>query len=48
MKQIHVRMDEELYKELNDYSANANLSVQDCVREAVASYVTDIKKNIRQ
>lgn len=44
MKQIHVRMDEELYKELNDYSANANLSVQDCVREAVASYVTDIKK----
>lgn len=37
-------MDEELYKELNDYSANANLSVQDCVREAVASYVTDIKK----
>jgi len=44
VKQIHVRMDEELYKELNDYSANANLSVQDCVREAVASYVTDIKK----
>ena len=44
MKQIHVRMDEELYKELNDYSANANLSVQDCVREAVASYVTDVKK----
>ena len=44
MKQIHIRMDDELYKTLNDYSANVNLSVQDCVREAVASYVTDIKK----
>ena len=36
MKQVHVRVDDELYNELNMYSIRNELTMQDCVREAVA------------
>lgn len=44
MKQVHLRVDDSLYNELNNYSAMTEQSMQDCVREAVAHYVSDIKK----
>ena len=44
MKQVHIRVDDELYNELNSYSAKNELSMQDCVREAVAYYMSDVKK----
>lgn len=44
MKQVHVRVDDELYNELNMYSIRNELTMQDCVREAVAYYVSDLKK----
>ncbi len=44
MKQVHVRVDDQLYEELNAYSEQTEQSVQDCLREAVAYYVTDMKK----
>lgn len=44
MKQVHIRVDDELYDELNAYSTLTEQSMQDCVREAVAYYVTDIRK----
>ena len=44
MRQIHIRVDEELYNELNSYSVKNDLSMQDCVREAVAYYMSDAKK----
>ena len=44
MKQIHLRVDDELYNELNTYSAQTEQNMQDCIREAVAYYVSDIKK----
>ena len=44
MKQVHLRIDDELYKELNSYSMMTEQTMQDCVREAVAYYVTDVKK----
>ena len=44
MKQVHLRVDDSLYNELNSYSAMTEQTIQDCVREAVAYYVSDIKK----
>lgn len=44
MKQVHLRIDDELYNELNSYSMMTEQTMQDCVREAVAYYVTDVKK----
>ena len=47
MKQVHFRVDDELYNELNAYSLMAEQTMQDCVREAVAYYVTDIRKKLQ-
>ena len=44
MKQVHLRVDDELYNELNAYSAMTEQTMQDCVREAVAYYVTDMRR----
>ena len=44
MKQVHLRVDDELYNELNAFSAISEQTIQDCVREAVAYYVSDIRK----
>ena len=44
MKQVHIRVDDDLYEELNAYSLQTEQSVQDCVREAVAYYVTDVRR----
>ena len=44
MRQVHIRVDDELYNELNSYSEKNELSMQDCVREAVAYYMSDAKK----
>lgn len=44
MKQVHIRIDDDLYHELNAYSALMEQTMQDCVREAVAYYVTDLRK----
>ena len=44
MKQVHIRVEDELYEKLNAYSLQSEQSMQDCVREAVAYYVTDIKR----
>lgn len=44
MKQVHLRVDDELYNELNAYSVMMEQTMQDCVREAVAYYVTDMRK----
>jgi len=48
MKQVHLRVDDELYNELNAYSAVTEQTMQDCVREAVAYYVTDMRRKQRQ
>lgn len=48
MKQVHLRVDDELYNELNAYSAVTEQTMQDCVREAVASYVSGIKRKKRE
>ncbi len=44
MRQVHIRVDDELYNELDSYSEKNELSMQDCVREAVAYYMSDVKK----
>ncbi|MCM1107392.1 MAG: DNA (cytosine-5-)-methyltransferase, partial [Blautia sp.] len=44
MKQVHIRVDDGLYNELSYYSALVGQTMQDCVREAVAYYVTDMRK----
>ena len=44
MRQVHIRVDDELYNELNLYSEKNELSMQDCVREAVAYYMSDVKR----
>ena len=44
MKQVHIRVDDGLYNELSYYSALMEQTMQDCVREAVACYVTDMRK----
>ena len=48
MKQVHVRVEDELYEKLNSYSAAPDQTIQDCVREAVACYVTDMRKKQRE
>lgn len=47
MKQMHVRVNDTLYEELSTYSVEADQTIQDCVREAVAYYITDKKKKQR-
>lgn len=47
MKQVHIRVEDELYEELNAYSLQSEQSMQDCVREAVAYYVTDMRRKQR-
>lgn len=47
MKQVHLRVDDSLYNELNNYSTMTEQTMQDCVREAVAYYVSDIKKKTK-
>jgi DNA (cytosine-5)-methyltransferase 1 len=44
MKQVHLRVDDVLYEKLNSYSSESDQSMQECVREAVAYYITDKKK----
>lgn len=44
MKQVHIRVEDELYEKLNAYSLQSEQSMQDCVREAVACYVTELKR----
>lgn len=44
MKQVHLRVGERLYEELNTYSAATEQTIQDCVCEAVAYYVSDMRK----
>lgn len=44
MKQMHLRVDDTLYNEITSYSSESDQSMQDCVREAVAYYITDKKK----
>lgn len=48
MKQMHLRVDDALYEELNTYSVETEQSMQACVREAVAYYITDKKKKKKQ
>lgn len=47
MKQVHLRIEDDLYDKLNKYSLQSNQNLQDCVREAVAYYMTDISKKQR-
>lgn len=44
IKQVHIRVEDGLYEKLNAYSLQSEQSMQDCVREAVACYVTDMKR----
>lgn len=44
VKQVHLRVDDVLYEELNYYSIEFDQSKQDIVRDAVAYYITDKKK----
>lgn len=44
MKQIHLRADDDLYNELTACSVMTNQTMQDCVREAVAYYITDMRR----
>ena len=48
MKQLHLRLDDELYEKLNLFSEDKNESVQNCVREAIALYVTDARKKLNR
>ncbi len=44
MKQVHLRIDDDLYNKLSIYSIIAEQTMQDCVRDAIAYYITDIRK----
>jgi len=44
MKQMHLRVEDTLYEELNTYSQETEQSMQACVREAVAYYIAGKKK----
>lgn len=44
MKQIHLRVEDELYEKLAAYSSEHEQSLQDCVREAVAYYMSETYK----
>lgn len=48
MKQVHLRIDDNLYNELSCCSAMMEQTIQDCVRDAVACYVTDMRKKQRE
>ncbi|MEY8326452.1 DNA (cytosine-5-)-methyltransferase [Lachnospiraceae bacterium 54-11] len=48
MKQVHLRIDDELYNEINAYSSAIEQTMQDCIREAVAYYITDMKRKQRE
>lgn len=48
MKQVHLRVDDNLYNELNKYSSITEQSMQDCVREAVAYYMSDMRKKTQE
>lgn len=48
MKQVHLRVEDELYSELSVYSKMSGQTMQDCVREAAAYYVTDMRKKYRK
>lgn len=45
MKQMHLRVDDALYEELNTYSVETEQSMQACVREAVAIILQIRKRN---
>ncbi len=47
MKQVHLRIEDELYHELSAYAELTGQTIQDFAREAVASYVSDLKKKSR-
>ncbi len=44
MKQMHLRVDDTLFDEITSYSLESDQTMQDCVREAVAYYISDKKK----
>lgn len=44
MKQMHLRVDDKLFDEITSYSSESEQTMQDCVREAVAYYISDKKK----
>ena len=47
MKQIHLRVDENIYESLVDYSKDLGYSMQECVREAVISML-ESSKNLNE
>lgn len=44
MKQVHLRVNDSLYDEISTYSSATSQTMQDCVRDAVACYMSDKKK----
>lgn len=48
MKQVHLRVEDELYHELTSYAVKRDQTIQDCVREAVVGYVSDRKKRAQE
>lgn len=44
MKQLHLKMDENLYDQLHLLSTDEKQSLQECVREALVYYITDRNK----
>ncbi len=48
MRQIHIRVDDDLYNELSRYPTMMQQTMQDCLREAAAYYVTDMRKRQRE
>lgn len=46
MKQMHLRVEDTLYEELNTYSQETEQSMQACVREAVAYYIAGKKETV--
>ncbi len=48
LKQVHLRIEDELYNDLVAYSIKTKQTMQDCMREAVACYITDTKKKQKE
>jgi len=48
MKQVHIRVNDDLYNELSCYSIMMEQTMQDCVREDVSYYVTEMRKKQRE
>ncbi len=48
MKQIHFRFDDSLYCLVDTYLKETHQSMQDCMREALISYVSSARKKTRQ